>query len=143
MARTPIFDKLWSQTDVCVWDVAAAHLLYEEALHRNPEESAGQAFLVSGNGPAWRVGDIRNAVRVSVLYCTQLAQFGADVLYSTIPLVLLSSTKYQPCSYTSSRTLWSSFCLSVTVHYPRFMRSAAPNLASIHDGWASSSIYSQ
>ena len=70
MARVPIFDQLWSQTNVCVWDVAAAHLLYEDALRRNPEESAGQAFLVSGKGPAWKLCDIRNAVNVSVFHGT-------------------------------------------------------------------------
>lgn len=70
MARVPIFDQLWSQTNVCVWDVAAAHLLYEDALRQNPEESAGQAFLVSGKGPAWKLRDIRNAVNVSVFHGT-------------------------------------------------------------------------
>ncbi|KIM89269.1 hypothetical protein PILCRDRAFT_218982 [Piloderma croceum F 1598] len=63
MARVPVFDKVWSATNVCVWDVAAAHLLHEDALRRNPEESAGQAFLISGKGPAWRLNDIRNAVK--------------------------------------------------------------------------------
>jgi len=63
MARVPVFDHLSTQTSVCVWDVAAAHLLHEDALRRNPEESAGQAFLVTGNGPAWTLHDIRNAVK--------------------------------------------------------------------------------
>lgn len=67
MARVPIFDQLWSHTNVCVWDVAAAHLLYEDALRRIPEQASGQAFLVTGKGPAWTLRETRNAVKVSIL----------------------------------------------------------------------------
>lgn len=66
MSRVPIFDKNWSHTDVCVWDVAAAHLALEHALRRRPEEVSGEAFLITGNGPAWKMQDIRHAVQVSV-----------------------------------------------------------------------------
>ena len=88
MARVPIFDQMWSQVNVCVWDVAAAHLLYENALRENPEESAGKAFLISGNGPAWRLRDIRNAIKVSGFYGIQLAEIDADIRQSTIHLIL-------------------------------------------------------
>lgn len=64
MPRVPVWDKMWSSTNVCVWDAAAAHLMYEDALRRIPDETSGQAFLVSGNGPAWRLRDTRNAVKV-------------------------------------------------------------------------------
>ncbi|KAL0960681.1 hypothetical protein HGRIS_005709 [Hohenbuehelia grisea] len=63
MKQTPVFDKLWSHTNVCVWDVAAAHLMCEEALETKPEEVAGEAFLISGNPPAWRMRDMRNAAK--------------------------------------------------------------------------------
>ncbi|KAI0320205.1 hypothetical protein OF83DRAFT_1106370 [Amylostereum chailletii] len=63
MPRVPIFDKLWSHTNVCVWDVAAAHLNLEDALQRNPDEVGGQAYLITGKGPAWTMEDSRNAVK--------------------------------------------------------------------------------
>jgi hypothetical protein len=88
MDCVPIFDRLWSQTNVCVWDVAAAHLLHEDALRRNPEKSAGQAFLITGKGPAWRLHDIRNTINVSVFRATQLVGFDVDVRHSTTHLVL-------------------------------------------------------
>ena len=94
MARVLIFDKSWSWTNVCAWDVAAAHLMHEDALRRNPEESAGQAFLISGKGLAWRLRDIRNAVKVNVFCATQLFGFGTDIWHSTTNLVLSFSTKY-------------------------------------------------
>jgi hypothetical protein len=58
----------WSQTNVCVWDVAAAHLQYEDALRRSPEETSGQAFLVTGKSQAWKIGDMRASVNVCILY---------------------------------------------------------------------------
>lgn len=88
MPRVPIFDELWSQTNVCVWDVAAAHLLHEDALRRIPEEAAGQAFLVTGKGPAWRFRDIRNAVQVSLL---QIRPFNSPRTDSSVYVVLLDS----------------------------------------------------
>lgn len=64
MPVTPVFDQLWSSTNVCVWDVAAAHLLHEDALSRIPEESSGKPFLITGKGPAWRLRDTRAAIKV-------------------------------------------------------------------------------
>jgi hypothetical protein len=142
MARIPIFDKLWSHTNVCVWDVAAAHLLHEDALRRNPEESAGQAFLISGKGPAWRLRDIRNAVKVGGFRATQLVGPGADIWDSTTHLVLSSSTKYHLYWCTSSRMLWNSCYSSATMHCCHFMCSAGRNLSCIRNGWASLSICS-
>lgn len=65
MPRVPIFDKLWSHTNVCVWDVAAAHLLYEDAMRRIPEESAGQTFLITGKGAPWSLHNTRTVLKVS------------------------------------------------------------------------------
>lgn len=65
MPRVPIFDSLYSHTDVCAWDVAAAHLLLEDALQRIPDEVGGEAFLITGSGGAWRMCDTRAAVKVS------------------------------------------------------------------------------
>lgn len=71
MSSVPMWDRLWSHTNICVWDAAAAHLLYEEALRRDPYETGGKAFLVSGPGPAWKLEDTRNAVKVRRLHaCT-------------------------------------------------------------------------
>lgn len=142
MARVPVFDKVWSSTNVCVWDVAAAHLLHEDALRRNPEESAGQAFLISGKGPAWRLHDIRNAVKVGAFRATQLVRFGVDIWDSTTHLVLSSSTKYRLYWCISSRILWNSCYSSDTMHCYHFMCSAGRNLSCIRYGWASLSICS-
>lgn len=68
MPVTPIFDQLWSSTNVCVWDVAAAHLLHEDALRRIPEESSGKPFLITGKGPAWRLRDTRAAIKVCLVH---------------------------------------------------------------------------
>lgn len=70
MPVTPVFDQLWSSTNVCVWDVAAAHLLHEDALSRIPEESSGKPFLITGKGPAWRLRDTRAAVKVCFVHAT-------------------------------------------------------------------------
>ena len=64
MARVPIFDKVFTQTCVNAWDAAAAHLKYEEALAQRPHEVAGQAFIVTGPREAWKLQDIRNAIKV-------------------------------------------------------------------------------
>ena len=77
MPVTPIFDQLWSSTNVCVWDVAAAHLLHEDALRRIPEESSGKPFLITGKGPAWRLRDTRAAIKVCFVYAT-LATKGSN-----------------------------------------------------------------
>ncbi|KAK7052424.1 3Beta-HSD domain-containing protein [Favolaschia claudopus] len=63
MPRTPQWDNHWVATEICVWDCAAAHLLYEDALNRIPDEVSGQGFLITGRGPAWSVEDIRNAIK--------------------------------------------------------------------------------
>ncbi|THH03532.1 hypothetical protein EW146_g10422 [Bondarzewia mesenterica] len=63
MPRVPIFDKQWSHTNVCVWDVAAAHLSLEDALRRNPDDVGGDAFLITGNGPAWSMQSSRQALQ--------------------------------------------------------------------------------
>lgn len=81
MAQSPIWDQPWTSTEVCVWDVAAAHLVYEDALNRIPEvgkynqyddyakyssqEVSGEAFLITGRGPAWSIEDVRAAIKVS------------------------------------------------------------------------------
>lgn len=64
MPKVPTFDDGWSSTSVCVWDVAAAHLLLEGALYTRPEEVGGDAFLVTGNGPAWRMDHVRGVIQV-------------------------------------------------------------------------------
>ncbi|KAH7913357.1 hypothetical protein BJ138DRAFT_1146270 [Hygrophoropsis aurantiaca] len=63
MSRVPTFGKRFTQTNICAWDVIAAHLLLEDALGRIPGETAGQAFLVTGKGPAWSLRDIRETIR--------------------------------------------------------------------------------
>jgi hypothetical protein len=64
MPRVPVWDAEWSHTNVCVWDVAAAHLALEDALRTHPENVGGEAFLITGNGPAWTMRDYRNALKV-------------------------------------------------------------------------------
>ncbi|KAJ7654802.1 hypothetical protein B0H17DRAFT_1338214 [Mycena rosella] len=56
-------DEPWTSTNICVWDAAAAHLLYEDALRRIPEEVSGEGFLISGRGPAWSIKDVRAAIK--------------------------------------------------------------------------------
>ncbi|KAF8218265.1 hypothetical protein K438DRAFT_1953084 [Mycena galopus ATCC 62051] len=63
MPRLPMWDQPWTSTEVCVWDVAAAHLLYEDALNRIPEQVSGEAFLITGRGPAWSIVDVRAAIK--------------------------------------------------------------------------------
>ncbi|KAG5642667.1 hypothetical protein DXG03_002351 [Asterophora parasitica] len=63
MSRVPVWDRNWSSTNICVWDAAAAHLLLEDALTRDVKEARGQAFLVTGKDPAWRLEDTREAVK--------------------------------------------------------------------------------
>ncbi|KAF9219894.1 NAD(P)-binding protein, partial [Gyrodon lividus] len=63
MPRVPNFGKRYRHTNICVWDAVSAHLLLENALDRVPEEAAGQAYLVTGKGPAWSIGNIRAAIK--------------------------------------------------------------------------------
>ena len=64
----PVFDGLWSHTNVCVWDVAAAHLAFEDALRRDPANVSGEAFAITGNGPPWSMNDSRAALKVIFPY---------------------------------------------------------------------------
>lgn len=64
MPRVPVWDKKWSSTSVCVWDVAAAHLLMEDALTQDNKDVRGQAFLITGKDLAWSLEDVREAVKV-------------------------------------------------------------------------------
>jgi hypothetical protein len=68
MGVVPEWDAHRSHTQVCGWDVAAAHLLLEDALNKRPEEVGGEAFLVTGERQAWKIGDVRRAVKVCRLY---------------------------------------------------------------------------
>ncbi|KAI0030434.1 NAD(P)-binding protein [Vararia minispora EC-137] len=63
MSRVPVWDPEWSHTNICVWDAASAHLALERALQERPEKIGGEAFLVTGKGPAWTMRDIRNTVK--------------------------------------------------------------------------------
>ncbi|KAI0057813.1 NAD(P)-binding protein [Artomyces pyxidatus] len=82
MERVPVFDRRWSHTNVCVWDAAAAHLALEDALRREPGAVGGEAFLVTGNGPAWGMQEAREALNVSSRFASQ-----PRVHYSSRPLV--------------------------------------------------------
>jgi hypothetical protein len=61
----PVFDGLWSHTSVCVCDVAAAHIAFEDALRRDPANVSGEAFLITGDGPPWSMNDSRAALKVA------------------------------------------------------------------------------
>ena len=65
LPRVPVFDGLWSYTSVCVWDVAAAHIAFEDALRRDPANVSGEAFLITGEGPPWSMDDSRAALKVT------------------------------------------------------------------------------
>lgn len=64
MPRVPVWGKEWSSTSVCVWDVAAAHLLMEDALTQDNKDVRGQTFLITGKDLAWSLEDVREAVKV-------------------------------------------------------------------------------
>jgi hypothetical protein len=67
MQKMPDWAGHSSHTNICVWDAAAAHLQYEDALRCNPRETSGQAFLVTGKSRAWRMKDNLEAVKVWIL----------------------------------------------------------------------------
>lgn len=96
MPVTPIFDQLWSSTNVCVWDVAAAHLCHEDALRRIPEESSGKPFLVTGKGPAWRLRDTRAAVKVCLAHTYILTEVSTLILTITALCVSFISFHRSP-----------------------------------------------
>jgi hypothetical protein len=64
MSKIPGWGGHSSQTSICVWDAAAAHLQYEDALRCNSRETSGQAFLITGKSRAWRMEDNLEAVKV-------------------------------------------------------------------------------
>jgi hypothetical protein len=71
LPRVPVYDGLWSRTDVCVWDVAAAHLSFEDALRHDPAKVGGEGFLITGNGPPWSMNDLRAALKVIDFFLPQ------------------------------------------------------------------------
>lgn len=66
MPRVPNFGKRYTHTNICAWDAVTAHLLLEKALDSTPAEAAGQAFLVTGKGPALSIGTIRETIKVRI-----------------------------------------------------------------------------
>jgi hypothetical protein len=87
MGVMPEWDAHRSHTHVCVWDVAAAHLLLEDALTNRTDEVGGEAFLVTGERQAWKIGDVRRAVKVSgILFLHSLLLMSETNMYSTTPL---------------------------------------------------------
>ncbi|KAJ6620505.1 hypothetical protein B0H10DRAFT_2163526 [Mycena sp. CBHHK59/15] len=80
MPRLPVWDQPWTSTNICVWDCAAAHLLYEDALGRIPDQVSGQGFLITGRGAPWNIRDIRNAVKH---YATR------DLAFDEVPPLLI------------------------------------------------------
>jgi len=92
MGVVPEWDAHRSQTQVCVWDVAAAHLLLEDALTKRPEEVGGEAFLLTGERRAWKIGDARRATKhysskpISISYIPPLPIY---ILMHIIELFLL------------------------------------------------------
>ncbi|TFK67346.1 NAD(P)-binding protein [Pluteus cervinus] len=58
----PTFDDNWSATNVCVWDVAAGHLLLEEALQKKHAEVGGKYFLVTGDELPWSCENVRKVL---------------------------------------------------------------------------------
>lgn len=67
MPWVPLFDWGWASTHVSVWDVAAAHLLLEDALRNRPQDVRGQSFLITGPGEAWSFARIRHSVKVALV----------------------------------------------------------------------------
>lgn len=106
LPRVPIFDKEWSQTNICVWDCVSAHLLLEDALEKRPQEVGGEAFLITGKGSApWTLREIRNAVKVSFIIASRLPIQHSHHAFSTTRTKSSSSTKSLCSSSIYSRTL--------------------------------------
>lgn len=62
--QVPFFDGGWASTAVAVWDVAAAHLLMEDALRERPQEVRADPFLVTGKCEPWSYAKMRNTLKV-------------------------------------------------------------------------------
>ncbi|KAN0125495.1 hypothetical protein V8E53_015465 [Lactarius tabidus] len=80
LPRVPVFDGLWSHSSVCVWDVAAAHLAFEDALRRDSSNVSGEAFAITGNGPPWSMNDARAALK---FYSRR------DLIFDNVPPLLV------------------------------------------------------
>ncbi|KAJ7148658.1 hypothetical protein C8R43DRAFT_1068723 [Mycena crocata] len=80
MPRLPMWDQPWTSTSICVWDAAAAHLLFEDALHRIPDEVSGEAFLITGRGLPWSTTNVRAAIKH---YATR------DLIFDELPPLLM------------------------------------------------------
>ncbi|KAI0086447.1 NAD(P)-binding protein [Irpex rosettiformis] len=81
LPRVPVFDNEWSHTNVCVWDVVAAHLLLEDALDKHPQDVGGEAYLVTGkNQGPWTMRENRNAVQ---FYASK------KLVFDEIPVLLI------------------------------------------------------
>jgi hypothetical protein len=95
LPRVPAYDGLWSQTSVCVWDVAAAHLSFEDALRHDPVNVGGEAFLITGNGPPWSMNDSRAALQASNFFLPQsgpISTFSLPAYLLFMPTQSISST---------------------------------------------------
>lgn len=62
--QVPFFDGGWASTAVAVWDVAAAHLLMEDALRERPQEVRADPFLVTGKCEPWSYAKMRNTLKI-------------------------------------------------------------------------------
>lgn len=74
--KTQHFDGNWGYTNVCVWDVASAHILLEDAIRKEAtlekhlpgiakEKIGGTSFFVSGPGKPWKTQDFKHTLVVS------------------------------------------------------------------------------
>ncbi|KAJ7049493.1 hypothetical protein C8F01DRAFT_1183475 [Mycena amicta] len=80
MSQVPIWDEPWCSTPICAWDAAAAHLLYEDALRRIPDEVSAQGFVITGRGRPW---SMENARAVIKHYATR------DLVFTKLPPLLI------------------------------------------------------
>ncbi|EGN97982.1 hypothetical protein SERLA73DRAFT_74243 [Serpula lacrymans var. lacrymans S7.3] len=111
MPRVPIFGKRFKHTNICAWDAVSAHLLLEDALCRIPEETVGQAFLVTGKSPAWSMRDTREAIRhystkplifddvpeLAIFFLAHIVEFFIYLrYYILLPIYLLLTSRPPP-----------------------------------------------
>jgi hypothetical protein len=132
MPRVPVFDGLWSQTPVCVWDVAAAHLTFEDALRRDPANVSGEAFLITGDGPQWSVNDSRAALKVTfpsnlIYYNTSDLEAHVVLLPSQLDLRQCSAVTHLPPGACCRGVLVPAipFPLPLLCHYGEAPKSSA------------------